>query len=200
MGWEIGVVEAMNQWTVVHPSFDPMIRFLASYLPEVSTLLLVIAWFAYRREDLHSRTGIVCAAVAALSGIVVAAVIGHFWYRPRPFVVLGGMDHPLLAHVADASFPSDHATVVAALAAAFAGTHRRLRYVLIALAMLCGAARVAVGVHWPTDILGGFALGTMIGWTTWSLRRHLERFSFWLMHLTWVIRSSHGVAYTRTRS
>jgi undecaprenyl-diphosphatase len=100
----------------------------------------------------------------ALGGISAELVIKRFFRRERP---------TLLAHlekVKSTSFPSGHSMAAASLylTLAFVGSRsRRLRphrtAVIAAastLASSIGATRVFLGVHWPTDVLGGLALGT----------------------------------------
>lgn len=62
----------------------------------------------------------------------------------------------------DFSFVSDHATLVMALAVALFVANRKFGLVAIVLAVLGGFARVYMGVHYPTDVIGGFALGTAV--------------------------------------
>ncbi len=60
------------------------------------------------------------------------------------------------------SFPSGHTTAAFSLAALLclqAGLSRRVRWGLLALALGVGLSRIAVGVHWPVDVLGGMAIG-----------------------------------------
>jgi undecaprenyl-diphosphatase len=79
-------------------------------------------------------------------------VIDH----PRPFML--GLAANVFDHAPDSSFPSDHATVLFAVAAAFAfqpASRLRLLGAIVALIGLAvGWGRVALGVHFPFDILG----------------------------------------------
>ena len=63
------------------------------------------------------------------------------------------------------SFPSSHALNNAAVAVFFGLVfrNRRVLYSLLCLTVLVGISRVYLGVHYPSDILGGLFLGAMIG-------------------------------------
>jgi undecaprenyl-diphosphatase len=101
------------------------------------------------------------ASTAVGLGLLLNAVIALLWPQPRPFVA--GIGHTLLAHVADPSFPSDHATVM--LSAGFALLLRRpLRAAGLALTVAAIAtawARVYLGVHFPLDIAGSAAVAAL---------------------------------------
>ena len=103
-------------------------------------------------------------AVGALGGITAELVIKRFFRRMRPDFL------PHLEQVSSTSFPSGHSMASSSLylTLAFVGSRgKRLRehrlVVLsgaVGLASAVGLTRVYLGVHWPTDVLGGLALGT----------------------------------------
>lgn len=76
------------------------------------------------------------------------------------------------------SFPSGHTAATFALATSYAVAARRQQLpdatlhsvVLFTAAATIGALRVAAGRHFPTDVLGGAALGAGIGWLTAALQ------------------------------
>ncbi len=82
----------------------------------------------------------------------------------RPPAVLGGEQFHLIGAVLQHnSFPSGHTTTLFLLAGIFClqRIQNSIKLVLLSLAILVGISRIACGVHWPLDVLGG-ALG---GWS-----------------------------------
>lgn len=70
--------------------------------------------------------------------------------------------HLFVAPSHDPSFPSDHATAAFALAVAVFAYHRRAGWLMIGVASVLAIARVAVGTHYPGDVVGGALLGTAV--------------------------------------
>lgn len=82
--------------------------------------------------------------------------------RTRPCVALP--IEPLTGRLASPSFPSAHAANMAALVG-LAGVVGgwRVALALLWLPLLVGLSRVYVGVHYPSDVVGGWAIGSLIG-------------------------------------
>ncbi len=105
----------------------------------------------------------VVVAGASASGVILSETLKVEFARPRPDLV------PQLVEVHSLSFPSGHAMLSAViyltLGALLARFHKRKReralimLYAVLITMLVGASRVYLGVHWPTDVLAGWALG-----------------------------------------
>ena len=122
-------------------------------------------------------------AVLLAGSAVGAALVSHFakllFDRARPDVV----DH--LVAVSTPSFPSGHAllsasiylTLGALLARQFPQPAVRRYFIAVAatLAVLVGASRVYLGVHWPSDVIAGWLAGALWAWGCWVLAQRITR-------------------------
>ncbi|KRV51072.1 hypothetical protein AQ490_02385 [Wenjunlia vitaminophila] len=127
-------------------------------------LLLLLAlgcWLtARRRPDApEAVAAVLWAPIAAGVAVLINVPIRGLVERPRPFVDHSGLE-VLVDGKNDYSFVSDHATLGMSIAVALFLVHRRLGALAVLVALFQGLARVYMGVHYPSDVLGGFALGT----------------------------------------
>ena len=142
---------------------DSVLSFLGEYgVPLASVLMLVVAWnWARRREDAPSAVaGVLWAGLASGIALVLNIPVRAIVQRPRPFVAHPGQLDLLTNHQANGSFASDHATFTAAIAVGLLLIHRKFGLIAAGLAAFEGFLRVFMGVHYPTDVVGGYALGT----------------------------------------
>jgi len=117
--------------------------------------------------------------VAVSGGLLLSVALKSGFDRPRPDLVPHG------SYVYTASFPSGHAMMSTVtfltLGAVLAQSHRRRRIkaylILLALliALAVGVSRVYLGVHWPTDVLAGWAVGTSWALLCWLAARWLHK-------------------------
>jgi membrane-associated phospholipid phosphatase len=115
---------------------------------------------------------------------LASEALGTLWPRQRPFARLSRVQ-ALVSHESERSFPSRHVASGLAMAAIGGGAHPRLGLAMAAVAWTLGVSRVAAGLHYPSDVLAGAALGGAIGrllathrersTATYSGRNHVER-------------------------
>ena len=143
---------------------DDAMKLLATGLIFLAVPLMLILWFwpanAPQRALNQRVAGAAVAAVMLALG--VASLAGHAYADARPFVSDPGT-RLLVQHSANNSFPSDHATVSFAIAGTIIWWRRLAGGLVMFAAALIGLARVFVGVHWPSDILGGAIIGLAVG-------------------------------------
>ncbi len=117
--------------------------------------------------------------VAAILGGVVSTVVKESLQIPRPPAVFASEQFHLIGHKLElVSFPSGHTLAAfAALTLLALGLKLRGWHLLapIALASLVGLSRIAVGAHWPLDVLGGAVLGSFCGWGGWLTTKYVHQ-------------------------
>jgi len=117
--------------------------------------------------------------IAVVGGLALNNLLKYLFARPRPHLLTHA------ARVFTTSFPSGHATLSAiaylTMGALLAQTQPSLAislyFVLLAifLTAIIGVSRVYLGVHYPTDVLGGWCIGAAWATGCWVLMMWLQR-------------------------
>ncbi len=153
MSFDASALLLLNQ-TLAHPIWDSLMILLTTAGLVAMPALIPLLWRGPRRP----------VALALLlsqgAGLAICLIMQQTVARVRPEharVLLGQPDC--------FSFPSGHATLVFAAAAVLVMSRlpRWLRWGSVALAAAVAISRVAVGHHWPTDVIGGAVLGLGLG-------------------------------------
>ncbi|WP_425228981.1 phosphatase PAP2 family protein [Sphingomonas sp.] len=183
VGWDQAIIVGLRRWAVsgAAPSWLREAASDVTALGSVTVLtLVVIAGAGLLIAQRHYLTAL-AAVLAAITGGQAVSLIKHLIHRPRPTLV----EH--WASVHDLSFPSGHSAssavvylTLAALATQVMRERAARRYLLGAAIMLVGAigvSRVYLGVHWPSDVLAGWSLGTLwaLGWWFLTARFRASR-------------------------
>jgi len=177
------VLHALNNFMYQHDGVeDPLLFYVnASEALFVATLAVV---FLAARGAAHAawRRASVAAVLSAGLGLAVGKVISELVDRARPFVADPHGVHLFSSHAADPGFPSDHATAAFAIAVAILLRKRGWGIAALVLATVLSVGRVALGVHYPSDVLAGAALGAAAALALWTppLRIRIDRLADWL--------------------
>lgn len=149
----------VNGWTSREMTFA---------MKNVSLLGSELVWFAISGllwlmgDERKRKTGILLGATIVLAEVAEFFVKNSI-QRPRPLTVLPG----IIAYgvVGGFSFPSGH--VVRAFAGAYVISHfhRPFMAPILVWAGAMGLSRMYLGVHYPTDVLGGALFGTLLAMT-----------------------------------
>lgn len=121
---------------------------------EVLVVLIALRWWTKDNREAARYVAISCGFGAAL-GLLFNQGLLLFMHRVRPYD--GGVTHLLIDRSQDPSFPSDHATVVFAIALYLLAKRDRYAGAFLVAAVLVSLSRVYVGTHYVTDVLGGAA-------------------------------------------
>jgi undecaprenyl-diphosphatase len=176
MDWSIA--HALNGFLVHHDAVeDPLLVYVEAAEALFLGMIVLVCALARHERWLAVRCAAVAAGLSAGLGLLTGKIITEFYDRPRPFVAHPRAVHLFVGHAADASFPSDHATASVAIAVAIL-LRGRLRWglVTLAFALILMFGRVALGYHYPTDVLGGAAIGAAAALLLWAqpLRRRID--------------------------
>ncbi|MFC0598547.1 phosphatase PAP2 family protein [Streptomyces palmae] len=163
LSFDRGVDDTLHRWAVAHHGWTKANRVLTDWIWDPFTmralLLAAVAWLLWRREWPLALWVALATALALVLQQGVKAAVG----RQRPV-----WPHPVDS-ANNAAFPSGHvmtATVACGLLlwlAARHGVRGPVWRLLVGLAVVSvlgvGFTRVYLGVHWPSDVLGGWLLG-----------------------------------------
>lgn len=154
-----------------HPEFADVMRELSGLGSTIVLTMLTVTTAGYLWSSGRiAKAAVLCAAM--VSGAIAMSALKLYFGRVRP-------DLAMAAFAQDGmSYPSGHATMSAifflTVGTLLAQMHSsaRVRAYLIGVAGLLslsiGFSRMALGVHWATDVLGGWAFG--VGWAFLWLR------------------------------
>jgi undecaprenyl-diphosphatase len=158
-------------WRAAHPWLTEVMRDLSGIGSTVTLTLVTVVTVGYLwLVATHRAAWLVATSV--ISGAALMSLMKIAFGRLRPDLAQAAIMVPGL------SFPSGHSSMAAivflTLGTLIASTRTRLRersYILAVaslLALLVGVSRMMLGVHWATDVLGGWAFG--VGWAmAWLL-------------------------------
>ncbi len=174
---DLTLFRALNGIAHASDRFEDVATFLAQDAQFFLVALLAVLFFARGKwASRNGRHGVVAAGFATGLALAVAHVIAGAWDRPRPYLAHPADSHLYIGASHDPSFPSDHATAAFAIAVSILLRHRRAGWLALAMAVLLSVSRVAVGTHYPSDIVGGAAIGTLAALFFWlpTIRRPLR--------------------------
>lgn len=122
------------------------------------------------------KTGIVMTLSMLFNLLATNIVLKNLLARTRPYVVVEGL-HRIIEAQSDFSFPSGHtACSFAAATVIFLMCPRKAGVPAMVLAVLISLSRLYVGVHFPTDVIGGAIVGTAAALLArWVYKKFEER-------------------------
>ncbi|WCN39199.1 undecaprenyl-diphosphatase [Aneurinibacillus uraniidurans] len=157
---DFSLFQTINQLCPSHPILSLVMKFLSLYGAYILYLGIVVYWFSGTKKN---RQMVLQALLSACVALGISGVIGHFFYRPRPFATHDVIQ--LIDHANNASFPSNHATGALVIAVSFWLFRKKMSWAWLLLALGIAFSRVWVGVHYPGDVLVGSILGTLTALT-----------------------------------
>jgi undecaprenyl-diphosphatase len=176
-----------------------------SALGEEYFLILLIA-FLYWCYD--KRIGEKVGSILVL-GVIINPLIKNIFWRRRPYFDHKSIEcyrpldteHDLFDISAQGlSFPSGHSTNAAAAFGSIAMIVRKKWATILCgiIILLIGFSRVAVGVHYPTDVIVGWISGFLCIWFIVFCRNKIPEEKTWILYLVIFLISCLGLLYCKT--
>jgi undecaprenyl-diphosphatase len=182
---DASLVVALHQLAMAQAWFAGIVLVVAQYGIFLLPAALVLVWLVGSTPNDGGREAVLVGVVAAIAAAAVGLVLERILSRPRPFAELGF--DPLFPHARDSSFPSDHTLVGVALVGPMLWRAPKIGSWLLVWALLIGFARVAAGVHYPTDIGGSAILALAIDALVWMGTRPIrQRLNLQRSNVAWI--------------
>jgi undecaprenyl-diphosphatase len=174
-GFDFQILSWASRCNARWPGLDEVVWWISSAdLIKGQVFVCVIWWLWFSRADDQRRTREILLATlaSAFAAIVAGRGLAHLLpFRMRPMFIPELGFTPPARELAEhgmrfwSAFPSDHAMLFAALATGFwtvsprIGAAAHLYWIVVV-----GLPRVYLGLHHPTDVLGGGLIGIAFAW------------------------------------
>ena len=158
-GIDIAISEFLNNFTGRHFLIDGVFIFFSEYFIYILTGFFLLFIFRIKNWKERVRALFVGIIGVILSRGIMTPLIRYFFEKQRPFVALDL--NQLVDHSQTGSFPSGHIAFIVPLILTLFYINKRAGIWGLICALIIGIARVGVGVHWMSDILSGFLVGSI---------------------------------------
>jgi len=167
---------------IANPVFDVIMPFATDF--DRWRLVVILIWCALviLGKTRGRWTAFMLIPVIVASDQLSSGVMKHLIERMRPCEVIGGVHlwygpegwittaaEISRSYKPSFSFPSGHAANITASMLFLGLVYRRALAPLLAVALLVSFSRIYIGVHWPSDVLAGMALGAAIAILAYAL-------------------------------
>jgi len=203
MEWEANLIEWLQKYVSNAQNTEGFAKFFDFFGAETGLLMVVLIVMFCWKKTAGQRLALIVACVNMWLPMIKSVVL-----RLRPY-----MEHPdkvralaLSDEGAEAmdvaaqgySFPSMHSASVPALYFALANEVKKKWLWSLAgiMTVVVGFSRVVAGMHYPTDVLAGWALGFAVIGIFALLDRYIKK--EWAIHLILLISAIPGLFYVRT--
>ncbi|WP_329178064.1 phosphatase PAP2 family protein [Streptomyces sp. NBC_01477] len=143
---------------------DDAVRCFSDYGLGIFAVMMLVVWWRARSADDARMAAALCVPLVVVAVFLVNDGVKSVFAEQRPCRTLHTVTVETCPPLGDYAFPSNHSAIAAAAAVALLLAARRVGLYAVPVALLMGASRVWVGVHYPHDVLAALALGVVVGW------------------------------------
>jgi undecaprenyl-diphosphatase len=172
--FDFSILSFFNRFVGRYPLFDGAVIFLSNDGFLRGGVIAALCWWAWfkngedKDKNKHAREVIISAMLACFASIIIARLaVLAFPFRTRPICdPTNGLHFPNLRTDWQnwSSFPSDHAIMFSTLTTCLFFVSPMLGWIaLVDSVVLICLPRIYLGIHYPTDILAGAAIGIAVG-------------------------------------
>ncbi|MFI8790977.1 phosphatase PAP2 family protein [Streptomyces sp. NPDC055105] len=141
---------------------DAVVSGWSDYGLALFAVLMTAAWWRARGEGGVRMARVLASPVIVVVAYAANSVLKSVVDEQRPCRTLHTVTVEACPALGDWSFPSNHAVIAAAAAVTLLLADRRIGLIAVPAAVLMGASRVWIGVHYPHDVAVGLAVGATL--------------------------------------
>ncbi|MBA3665806.1 MAG: phosphatase PAP2 family protein [Bacteroidetes bacterium] len=172
---DLRILKSLNQTDL--PCWDKTMRGVSFSVYPVMPLVAGGVWaHGYATKDEALMRSGYKSAIAITFAVATTSGLKYLFNRQRPFKEYPNDIVQRDMHVGPFSFPSGHTTAAFASATALSLSYKKWYVTLPSYlyAGFVGYSRMRLGVHYPSDVLGGMIIGIGAGLLTWKLDKMIN--------------------------
>lgn len=173
--WDINTVKKVNAWNMHEVSRQ--LSHSGIILPVGVPTAMGI--YALIKKDQPLLKDAVYIGTSVIEAVGITLVMKHTFDRQRPYVKYPELIRPIEKEI-DPSFPSGHTAAAFSLATSLSITYPKWYVIAPSAVWACGVglSRVNQGVHYPSDVLAGAAIGVGCAFVNVYVNRWLNNWLF----------------------
>jgi len=165
---DIALFQVLNNF---HSTIFDRIMLFTSTIGEWAIIWALIAFIIFLCDKKRGR-GILFMTILAIiiSSILNDAILKTIFFRERPYLLIENV-HQLGIRWINSSFVSGHTASSFAAAFVLIAYYKKFWYFFIFLAVLIAYSRIYLGMHYPSDIIGGIIIGALSAFIVFKISK-----------------------------
>lgn len=169
------ILEVINSF---HNSFFDTVIVFASNIGEYAIIWLIIGLYFLLFDKKHGKLMFFTLAIALIIEVTINdGFLKNFFYRERPYLLFQNLHH-LGPDTTNSSFVSGHTASSVAAFLVFIKFYKKMIWPLLALVLLMIWTRFYLGMHYPSDIIGGVIVGCVSAWLAFLIGKKVLKYRY----------------------